>query len=435
MITTEDRLRFSPTVRRALARYRLMRDAIGPRRDAQGIARSIDRLCAAARLAPAEATMRRIERKIHARIARLDPQWVDWSEFVGSVNDPRIRKAAILKPCLGPREKGVLFISFEDQWMKLLEHCDLRALAQRYTLVLSPTWCPPHALANSVFPAVFPDPVFTLISNPKDLVYLPRLSAKFVVVPLYASSWVNPEFYEPAPRDQRDIDIVMVANFGKYKRHHALFRALQQMRSKPRVVLIGQDQDGRTADTIRAEASLFGVDSSIGILANPSDEELADHLCRAKISLIVSRREGSCVVVAESLLADTPVGLLADAAIGSRAFIHASTGRLLDERHLAPQVEDFLAHAEAYSPRTWAVENISCFRSSHTLNEILKRHMHETGQDWTEDIAPLCWRPNPQLVHDHDRERMQPAWEELKAVFGVEIGPPALRHADCAVTA
>jgi len=42
---------------------------------------------------------------------------------------------------------------------------------------------------------------------------------------------------------------------------------------------------------------------------------------------VLSRREGSCVVVAESMFADTPVALLDNAVIGSRAFINDQTGR------------------------------------------------------------------------------------------------------------
>ena len=134
-------------------------------------------------------------------------------------------KAAVIKPWVSPQEKGVVFFSFEDQWLKLLRYAPLHAFAERYDVVVAPTWSPPHHLVNFVFPKAFAGPVFCLISNWKDLEHFPRFAANYVMVPLFASSWVNPVFYKPVPFDQKNIDFIMVANFGTYKRHHVLFKA------------------------------------------------------------------------------------------------------------------------------------------------------------------------------------------------------------------
>jgi glycosyltransferase involved in cell wall biosynthesis len=357
-------------------------------------------------------------------MAVLEKTSTCWSKFVHDVADKRITKAAILKPFLGPREKGVIFISFENQWAKLLEGCDLKRFSDRYTLVVSPTWCPPHSLVNFAFPAVYPGPVFTLISNLKDLQILPRLSPNYVVVPLFASSWVNPGHFEPRPRCQRDLDIVMVANFGQYKRHHALFGALRKMPGTVRATLIGQAQDGRTADTIRAEAANHGVLDRVTVHSSVTNEFLSETLCRAKISLIMSRREGSCVAVAESLFADTPVGLLENAEIGSKAFINEATGQLLRERCLGDDVLRFLNSATGYSPRAWAMQHISCTRSSATLNRCLREHSISNGQEWTRDVATLCWHPDPMIADDHQRAAtwVQAEQEYLRDEFGISVG-------------
>jgi len=57
-----------------------------------------------------------------------------------------ISKTAILKT-RSPGEQGVVFISFESQWRKLLALGPerLAAFAQDYQLVLAPTWSPPHS--------------------------------------------------------------------------------------------------------------------------------------------------------------------------------------------------------------------------------------------------------------------------------------------------
>jgi glycosyltransferase involved in cell wall biosynthesis len=421
VIEGEDWLRYHPAVRRGMSRCRLLGDAVARPRTTQDLARSVRGLCAAARLAADHAAARAIRERIRRRVAQLDPAEVDWSEFIPDVDDRRVARAAVLKGAVGEREKGVLFIAFESEWMKLLRHCDLRELAARYTLVLAPSSSPDN-LANYVFPAAFPAPVFTLISNESDREAIPQISANYVIVPLYASSWVNPELYQPRPRAERDVDVVMVANFAKVKRHHALFPAIRRMPPSVRVLLIGQDQDSRTAESIRAEARCYGVEGRFDVVSNAPYQAVVDALCRSRVSVVLSRREGSCVVVAESLFADTPVALLESAVIGSRAFINPVTGRFLKGDDLAGQLMDFLA-SDGYAPRRWAEQHISCQASTQVLNECLRDRARQAGQVWTEDLAPLCWCPEPRLVRPDDRRRLEPAYQDLRERFGIDVGP------------
>jgi len=422
-IELEDRLRFNPAVRNALCRWKLLRERPPAADDHQGLARSIHRLCAAARLAPDEALMRQVESEILARVRRLDAAQVNWPEFEPDIDRRQIEKAAVLKPFVSEREKGVLFVSFEYQWARLMRLPRLAQLARRYTLVVSPTWCPPHSLVNFVFPAVWPGPVFCLISNRKDLEIFPRFSPGYVMVPLLASAWVNPGLYQPRPFAKKDVDIFMLANFGKYKRHHALFRALRDMPAHTRVLLIGQHNGPRSAAVLRAEARAYGVEGRFELVENAPNADVLAAFSRAKTSLILSRREGSCVAVVESLFANTPVGLLADAEIGSAMFINEQTGRFLRHENLGRQLTEFVAEAGKYTPRRWAEENrIDCLGSTATLNDRLKEHSLSHGQSWTQDIAAHHWRPDPQLLQDADRLRVQPACAELKSEFGLELG-------------
>lgn len=320
-----------------------------------------------------------------------------------------------------------MFISFEDQWARLLWRCNLQEFAQRYTLVVSPTWSPPHSLINCLFPATYPGEIFCLISNLNDLEIFPRLSKSYIMVPLFASSWVDPGMYNPTPFDMKDLDIFMLANFGKYKRHFLLFKALRDMPTSVRVLLIGQNNGDRTRDSIMAEARAYGVQNRFELLVDASDSAVLDALCRARITLILSRREGSCVAVAESMFANTPVGIFDDAEIGSRVFVNEMTGRFLQYRDLAGQLMDFIETAHQYSPRSWAEKNISCFDSTRTLNDVLKTRALAAGQEWRQDIAVHNWRPNPQLVYDQDRDRLAAASEDIKIRFGLTIGSEVTR--------
>jgi glycosyltransferase involved in cell wall biosynthesis len=422
-IATEDWLRYSPLYRRLYSRYLMLRDTTPDTHDQQVIARSIVKLCAAARLLDDEAAQRRTEERLQDRLKLLKPFELDWKEFVPEIDDRRLTMGVVLKPWIGPREKGVVLVAFEYCWIRLLRHADLKAFADRYTLIVSPSWSPPHSLIACGFPRAYPGPIFVTLSHESDHNTLPRLAPNYVPLPLYASSWINPARFQPLPPAQRDIDLIMVANFGKFKRHHLLFRALRHMPRSLRVLLIGQDHHGRTIDTIHHEARCFGVADRFEVGGDVSNASVAADLCRSKVSIVLSRREGACLVVPESLFAGTPVGLLHDAGIGSRAFINAETGRFLHERNLGVQLTDFIAHAGDYAPRQWAEKNIACERSSAVLNEILKKHALAAGQEWTQDIAPLYRAPEPNLLHRADEERMQPAVHELRERFGVLIRP------------
>jgi glycosyltransferase involved in cell wall biosynthesis len=421
-IEGEDWLRYNAFARGRLSDWKLLRDACSAPKDPQAVARSIRDLCTAARLTTRVGRVDDCMGRIRRRLNGLDPARVDWSEFVPGLDDPRLSKAVFLKPYISEREKGVLFISFETEWARLMRHCDLKAVAGRYALVLGPSSSPPHSLINYVFPAAFPGTLFTLISNNDDRGVLPRVAPNFEVVPLFASSWVHPGLVRPLPRSRRDIDLIMVANFAKFKRHHALLRALRRMPKGLRIQLIGQDQDGRTGETLSEMACCFGVEDRFRLLTDAPWETVIEYLCRSRASVILSRREGSCVVVAESLFADTPVALLEGAEIGSRAFINPATGRLLKDGDLAGQLAAFVTESDGYAPRRWADEHITCFESSRILNDAVRRRQLADGQEWTRDLAPMYRRPEPRLALPEDRLWLRQERKEFEGRFGVAIG-------------
>jgi glycosyltransferase involved in cell wall biosynthesis len=310
----------------------------------------------------------------------------------------------------------------------LLQAGAVNELAQQYRLVLGPVWADPYGLVNYVLPALWPDQVFCHLSDPRDARILPRMAPNYVVVPLYCSSWVNPAWYQPVPFDQKDIDLVMLANFGKYKRHFALFRALRDLPRSTRVVLMGQRHGARTREVLLSEARAYGVADRFELWENAPDADVFRAMARAKTSVILSRREGSCIAVVESLLADTPVAVLAGAEVGSRVFINEQTGRFLAARNLGAQLREFIAQAHCYHPRRWAMDHqIHCQGSSAVLNRVVKETCLAAGEAWTCDLAPFQWRPEPQLLAPADRARLQPARAAVQARFGVQIGkePPA----------
>jgi hypothetical protein len=145
-------------------------------------------------------------------------------------------------------------------------------------------------------------------------------------------------------------------------------------------------------------------------------EDVARYQSRAKTALIFSRREGCCVAVTESLFADTPMGLMADAHIGPLEYINEKTGiRLERKRNLSGQLMDFVERSEQFRPREWALENISNAASTAKLNAFLRKHALKEGRPWTQDLVVPCWRPHPTVSHNPEGESLRPAYDDLHA--------------------
>lgn len=355
-------------------------------------------------------------------------QRIGWPRFERPFEPGGLRKCLVLKPRIGPREKGVLLLSFEYNLPPLLAAPRVGEFLRDYTVICATSWSPTQFQAVWTVAHLPGADFFFMLSHARDAEWWARLDPGTFIMPLMISQWNDPADFQPRPKGGRDIDILMVANWAPFKRHWVLFKALRQMRRKLRVVLVGQPEAGRAMEHVMAEAEAFGVHDQIEFHNRLPIDEVTALQCRSKVSLVFSRREGSCVVVTESMFADTPVGLLRGAHVGSAAFINPQTGVFLDEANLAAELGDFLDRHEQFSPRRWAEENISCHVSTRRMNDALREHALRRGQEWTRDICTLGIRPDPRYVHPDDEKRMLPACEEIRDKYGIHAGKRARRE-------
>lgn len=337
------------------------------------------------------------------------------------ISDRQLTASLILKTPGPDGEKGVLYSSFEYNWMRIVQSPRAKEFLADWYLVGASSWSPPDYASFFHLAGLSADPVFIGISNLADLESY-RIAAPVIEpLPLMACDWINPSYYEPRARDQRGIDILMVANWLPFKRHWLLFRALKDFPRSARVVLVGRNAPGRNEDTLRREARAFGVKQDLELHTDIGIEQVTALQCDAKISAIFSQREGSCVAPVESFFADTPVAMMNDAHVGSRAYINRETGVLLSKRDIGRQLRRFWEERADYFPRQWAMQHVTCHTSSRRLNEILKAYSQQKGVPWTRDIVPLCWRYMPAYVHASDATMLAPALQELHDRYDIRI--------------
>ena len=312
---------------------------------------ALEQLCAAGRASANDGLQRIVERTLGRSTNDLIRRGISWDVTYPDSCNEVVQKAIILKRPNGAGEKGVLLISFENQWLRLFRHANVAALASDYHLVLAPSWSPPHDCAFLLASRLWPGPLFHLLSNFHDVAAFGRLAANSVPVPLLASSWVHPGVFTPDLRATKVYDIVVLANFSKYKRHFSLFKMLRHMPASTSVLLLGKGWQGRDETTLRREASWYGVEDRITVRVGLPDDEMISAMRSAKVGFIPSLNEGSCVAVMELLFCDIPVALFDEAIIGSKVFLNPCTGMLLQRRHAAAQMTTFLARQKEYTPR------------------------------------------------------------------------------------
>lgn len=350
---------------------------------------------------------------------------IGWERYYGdfgSIGESATLPASLLLKAPGENgEKGVLYVSYEYNWMRLFAHHDVRRLLDRYFLVGATSWSPTDYASLVVFAGLSPDPVFVGISNPADVDAYRVLAPVVEPVPIMACDWINPVYYEPKPAAERTIDILMVANMLPFKRHWLLFEALRTMRRDLRVVLVGFEAPGRTREVLLREARAFGVRQDVEILSGRNIAEISALQCDARIATLFSRREGSCVAPAECLFADTPVAMMRDGHVGVKAYVNDRTGVLVERAGLGRALSRFLEERDRYQPRAWATEHITCFHSSDRLNAQLRDYSERAGRPWTRDIMPMCWRYMPTYAREGDRERMASALTALRDEHGIQL--------------
>ncbi len=429
-VRLRDDLLYSKAPREAVGRLHHLRSLL-----ASDAVRKLEHAIQAYRFSTSKRVRERALRVFRAHIG--DEIWMEkrlgWNRYADALATPALTRSVILKKPDANGEKGVLVLTFEYNWLRLLALVpDLTALEKEYDFIFSTSSSPSNYTMLGLALSRLKGPVFVQACNYGEIPDIEALHPRIRCIPMLPCDWIAPEFSLPRPRAERDVDILMVAGWAPVKRQWQFYDALSRMPAGLRVVMIGQAEGRFDIEHARREAKLFGARQEIAFHQSLPIEEVAEFQGRAKISLIFSRREGCCVAVTESFFADTPVGLIADAHIGPLDYLNEQTGVRLDRgKDIAPQLLAFLRDAETYQARKWAEERISCEVSARKLNTFLREVAKAEGRPWTRDLVTPCWRPHPTVRHNPLADNLSEAYADLHrrypAVFPADLREQSYR--------
>jgi glycosyltransferase involved in cell wall biosynthesis len=189
----------------------------------------------------------------------------------------------------------------------------------------------------------------------------------------------------------------MVAAWDPLKRHELLFDAIAQLkgqRGRPlRLALIGYPL-GWTREPIENLLSRYGLTDDCEIFERIPHAEVSRIVGESRVSLLLSRQEGSNRSVYESMFCGTPVIVYSHHRGINLDHVNEQTGLLADDDELVSAINTIIDQPKRFNPRGWANENIGYQNATRRVNEALKNNAGRRGLPWTRDIVAKRNAPN-----------------------------------------
>ncbi len=302
-------------------------------------------------------------------------------------------------------EQGVLLVTYHHGIELLPRVFDLAGLAAEHVLVLEPsTW----GLMDARFLPYLGSDLGVIVEaqSEPDHAWIGGLRSNLVPSRLGAGDWADPALFTPRPGTDRAYDVCMVAAWDPLKRHALLFDALARLRRRGRplrTALVGYRM-GWTRDPVERAARRRGVADLLTVYDRIPHAEVARVLADARVSVLLSRREGANRAIYESWFCDTPTVVYRHhRGVNLEHAGHPRLGLLADEAELAGALEAVLDGRERFAPRATALTLTGCHVATRRLEQELAALAAARGRPFTRGLA---LRHASGYLHEEDRLRL-----------------------------
>ncbi|MGE3864479.1 MAG: glycosyltransferase [Burkholderiaceae bacterium] len=320
----------------------------------------------------------------------------------------------------GENERGVLYFYYSYIYPLFLRHFDAHEVAQKYHLVIEPSWSG-YCDLNILCLTSLRTPVFVGSIEPRDSTFVQSASPDLIPVSIGGNTWIDTRVFRPLPEVTKDLDVICVAAWSGYKRHWAIFRALRELKQRGRTVriaLVGYAMELQLSD-IRALADQFEVGDCVSLYEKLSSAEVNQLLNRSKVNLLWSRREGVNRAIIEGMAANVPCIVRAGFNYGfPYPYINKQTGRFCKEEDLPDCLAYMIDNYQSFSPRDWILSRMTPEHSTAVLNDAVRTRSLEAGERWTTDlVAKINSLDGLTYYRTEDRQKFDEDYRFLRSMI------------------
>lgn len=300
-------------------------------------------------------------------------------------------------------EKGAILIKYSYYFPLLIRYFAVDELSEQYNIILEPSWAG-FCEENILIFTQFNFPIFVQVYEERDKAFINQLQCNLIPIPVGPSWFIDHTRFvannapvadtENANQPVRDIDIIIVAAWAKYKRHEAVFQALAKHQSqnaqhpqKLNIVCVGYPGDLSKED-IMDFARQADIADQVTLYEWIEPAEVAALLRRSKVNLLWSKFEGNNRAIIEGMFCDTPVILREGHNYGEHYdFINSQTGHFANETTLYSTIMKIIDNFDHYQPRQYVLENRNCINATRIMSQYIKATEIKHNRPWTKDLT------------------------------------------------
>jgi len=326
---------------------------------------------------------------------------------IKETSDDIFRKCFITLKEKTDKEKGVILLKYLDTYVRLEKYYNVGKILSDYEIVLELSYygsCRPEVLQ---FLRYLNNNVFVGLVEDIEIDFIKRLNANLIPVDFSSSTWVDDRVFVPSNNNSKIYDCIMVGTWDPVKRHHLLFKAISKINDPEFKAAIVGVAWGGTREKIEDMISYYGLKNRIDLFENASVPEVNNLINQSKVLILASLKEGGNKSIIESMIADTPVIVLSRHIGINHSWINKQTGMKARPENLHEALTHFRTEYANYSPRKWALENISCKISTAKLESAIKNSTASKGELWQNSLAVKVNR-GPIAVYYDDDLKIQP---------------------------
>lgn len=269
--------------------------------------------------------------------------------------------------------KGVMVITFTRTSTYFLNQDWFARLDQLFVFVLEPSWA---GYADPEILAFLSRSSQCLVeaTEIKDRVFLNTLYPNNIALSFGASNWIDPNKFKPTDAT-KIYDSIYVANLNPVKR---IYRYVDAVKN----IVMNYDKSfkaclvcvswGGQKGFIEKYIDQTGMSNNIVLFGGLEQRVLIEKLNESKVNILLTYKEGSNRALFESLFVNIPVICLSENIGVNKSYINEFTGLLIPDSYLEEALVEMKSNWNKYSPRNWAIQNITPLTTTAMLSQVLQ---------------------------------------------------------------